>query len=69
MRAPILRHSLIRIPDAPFLQGRAFVLASQYSGALPHGSATQYASAALDILRSSEAIVSVKVSAVRAIAK
>lgn len=52
-----------------FLQGRAFVFASQYAEALPQQLAKQYIDAAIQVLDSAEAGIPVKVSAVRALTK
>ncbi|KAL8280102.1 hypothetical protein RQP46_007432 [Phenoliferia psychrophenolica] len=54
-------------PDAPFLQGRSFVFASQISQALPEDLASQYVDAAIQVLGDGAAGVPVKVSAVRAL--
>jgi hypothetical protein len=56
-------------PDCPFLQGRGFVFASQYSKLLSLQLAGHYLEAAVQVLESSEATIPVKVSAVRAIHK
>lgn len=53
----------------PFLQGRSFVFASQFSKALPGEMSTQYIDAAMQVLAASEPGVPVKVSAVRALNK
>lgn len=53
--------------DVPFLQGRAFVFASQFSELLPTQLAKQYLDAAISVLDSADASVPVKVSAVRAL--
>lgn len=53
----------------PFLQGRAFVFASQFSELLPTQLAKQYLDAAISVLDSADASVPVKVSAVRALTK
>ncbi|GAA5933997.1 karyopherin KAP114 [Sporobolomyces koalae] len=53
--------------NVQFLQGRAFVFASQYSEALPSQLAKQYIDAAIQVLDSADAGVPVKVSAVRAL--
>ncbi len=55
--------------EFPFLQGRAFVFASQYAKLLPGQLAVQYLEAAIQVLETSEAGVPVKVSAVKAIHK
>ncbi|KAI0756104.1 ARM repeat-containing protein [Daedaleopsis nitida] len=51
----------------PFLQGRAFVFASQYAKLLTAQLAGQYLDAAVQVLEASEAGIPVKVSAVKAI--
>ncbi|KAI0778993.1 ARM repeat-containing protein [Trametes elegans] len=51
----------------PFLQGRAFVFASQYAKLLPGQLAGQYLDAAVQVLEAPEAGIPVKVSAVKAI--
>ncbi|CDO77258.1 hypothetical protein BN946_scf184753.g8 [Trametes cinnabarina] len=51
----------------PFLQGRAFVFASQYAKLLPEQLAGQYLNAAVQVLEAAEAGIPVKVSAVKAI--
>ncbi|BGP14490.1 hypothetical protein JCM10213v2_002439 [Rhodosporidiobolus nylandii] len=51
----------------PFLQGRAFVFASQFAEALPQALTKQYIDAAIQVLDAAEAGVPVKVSAVRAL--
>ncbi|GAA6011372.1 hypothetical protein JCM10207_008317 [Rhodosporidiobolus poonsookiae] len=53
--------------DLPFLQGRAFVFASQFAEVLPQQLAKQYLDAAIHVLDVPEAGVPVKVSAVRAL--
>lgn len=55
--------------DFPFLQGRSFVVASQYATALAPSLASQYLDAAVQVLENSELGVSVKLSAVRTIKK
>lgn len=55
--------------DFPFLQGRAFVLASQYSKLLPADHAAQYLDASVQVLEASGAGVPVKISAIKAIQK
>ena len=57
------------IAEFPFLQGRAFVFASQYARLLPAQLAGQYLDAAVQVLESAEAGIPVKVSAVKAIHK
>nr|KAK4053501.1 hypothetical protein OIV83_001668 [Microbotryomycetes sp. JL201] len=51
----------------PFLQGRSFVFASQFSSALPADLANRYIDAAVNVLGLTEAGIPVKVSAVRAL--
>ncbi|GAA5887335.1 hypothetical protein JCM6882_002496 [Rhodosporidiobolus microsporus] len=53
--------------NLPFLQGRAFVFASQFAEVLPQQLAKQYIQAAIQVLDAAEAGVPVKVSAVRAL--
>ncbi|GAA6037267.1 hypothetical protein JCM8097_008653 [Rhodosporidiobolus ruineniae] len=53
--------------NLPFLQGRAFVFASQFAEVLPQQLTQQYISAAIQVLDAAEAGVPVKVSAVRAL--
>lgn len=60
---------LRQIADVPFLQGRAFVFASQFAELLPAQLAKQYLDAAIRVLDSADAGVPVKVSAVRALTK
>ncbi|KAI0673956.1 ARM repeat-containing protein [Trametes maxima] len=55
------------ISQFPFLQGRAFVFASQYAKLLPGQVAGQYLDAAVQVLEAPEAGIPVKVSAVKAI--
>ncbi|KAF8498357.1 ARM repeat-containing protein [Gautieria morchelliformis] len=59
--------SLLTLTEYPFLQGRSFVFASQYTKRLPAGLASKYVNAAVEVLEASEAGVPVKVSAVKAI--
>ncbi|PIL31196.1 hypothetical protein GSI_05894 [Ganoderma sinense ZZ0214-1] len=59
--------SYLVLSQFPFLQGRAFVFASQYAKLLPGQLAVQYLEAAIQVLEASEAGVPVKVSAVKAI--
>ncbi|KAH8920893.1 ARM repeat-containing protein [Atractiella rhizophila] len=51
----------------PFLQGRAFVFASQFSSVLPPGVAERYVEAAMEVLQKPDASVPVKISSVRAV--
>lgn len=55
--------------DLPFLQGRSFVVASQYSTALAPALAAQYLDAAVQVLEAPGMSVSVKISAVKTIKK
>ncbi|KAF8167572.1 armadillo-type protein [Crassisporium funariophilum] len=59
--------SILGTSEFPFLQGRGFVFASQYSKLLPLQSAGQYLDAAVQVLESSEAGIPVKISAVKAV--
>ena len=63
------RRSLFVGTELPFLQGRSFVFASQFAGALPAALATQYIDAAITVVDSTTASVPVKISAVRALNK
>ncbi|EAU92368.2 hypothetical protein CC1G_00587 [Coprinopsis cinerea okayama7 len=58
---------ILTTPDKPFLQGRAFVFASQFSKLLPAQSAVQYLDAAVQVIESENASIPVKVSAVKAV--
>ncbi|ODN87698.1 hypothetical protein L198_06924 [Cryptococcus wingfieldii CBS 7118] len=53
--------------ETPFLQGRAFVFASQFSSMLNQQLAGQYLSAAVQVLEASDVSVPVKISAVKTI--
>lgn len=57
------------ITEYPFLQGRGFVFASQFSRLLQAQSAGQYLEAAVQVIESNDAGVPVKISAVRAVQK
>ncbi|KAF5384768.1 hypothetical protein D9615_001050 [Tricholomella constricta] len=59
--------SILRLSEHPFLQGRGFVFASQYSKLLPVDLAGQYLEAAIQVIEASEAGIPVKISAVKAI--
>ncbi|KAG8847467.1 hypothetical protein FRB96_001608 [Tulasnella sp. 330] len=59
--------ALLSLRDVPFLQGRSFVFASNYSKHLPPELTEQYLCAALDILEHQETPIPVKVSAIVAI--
>ncbi|GJE89716.1 ARM repeat-containing protein [Phanerochaete sordida] len=50
-----------------FMQGRAFVLASQFSSVLPDSVAGQYIDAVISVLEAKEVTIPVKVSAIRAV--
>lgn len=69
MSSKICKSVLNQSIDFPFLQGRAFVFASQYAKMLPLQSAGHYLNASIQVLESSEAGVPVKISAVKAIHK
>lgn len=60
---------LTTLTEYPFLQGRAFVFASQYSKLLPSQMTGQYLEAAVQVVENAEAGVPVKVSAIKAIHK
>jgi len=55
--------------DCPFLQGRAFVFASNFATYLPAPLGGQYLHAAVETLEAPSASIPVKVSAVKAIRK
>lgn len=57
------------VVEQPFLQGRGFVFASQFSSLLPLQSSGQYLEAALHVIESNEAGVPVKISAIKAVHK
>ncbi|KAH7924492.1 ARM repeat-containing protein [Leucogyrophana mollusca] len=59
--------SLLNQSEHPFLQGRAFVFASQFAKLLPLEMTGQYLEAAIHVIESSSAGVPVKVSAVKAV--
>ncbi|KIP03840.1 hypothetical protein PHLGIDRAFT_31632 [Phlebiopsis gigantea 11061_1 CR5-6] len=50
-----------------FMQGRAFVLASQFSSALPDSVAGQYIDAVISVLEAKDVSIPVKVSSIRAV--
>lgn len=58
---------LLSQSNAPFLQGRAFVFASQFAGQLPTAVAEQYLGAAVQALAEPSTSVPVKISAVKTI--
>ncbi|WRT69867.1 uncharacterized protein IL334_006858 [Kwoniella shivajii] len=58
---------LLSQTETPFLQGRAFVFASQFASLLSASLASQYLGAAVHVLNSSEVSVPVKISAVKTI--
>lgn len=57
------------VSDCPFLQGRAFVFASQHAKLFPLELGGQYLDAALRVVEASDAGIPVKVSAIKAIQK
>ncbi|KAH7915756.1 armadillo-type protein [Hygrophoropsis aurantiaca] len=59
--------ALLNQPDHPFLQGRAFVFASQFAKLLPVEMTGQYLEAAIHVIESNSAGIPVKVSAVKAV--
>ncbi|KZT02228.1 ARM repeat-containing protein [Laetiporus sulphureus 93-53] len=59
--------NLLGLADCPFLQGRAFVFASQYTKVLPTQLAGQYLEATVHVLEASDAGVPIKISALRAV--
>jgi hypothetical protein len=61
--------SLLDQSATPFLQGRAFVFASQYAGILPESLSTQYLAAAVSAMGSGDVAIPVKISAVRTVKK
>ncbi len=61
--------SLSHLLDCPFLQGRAFIFAGNFSAFLSSELAGQYLNAAVEVLESAHAGVPVKISAVKAVQK
>ncbi|KAF7974899.1 hypothetical protein HWV62_11051 [Athelia sp. TMB] len=59
--------SVLSLSEFPFLQGRGFVFASQYTKLLPAQLAGQYLEAAIQVIESPNAGIPVKISAVKAI--
>ncbi|KIY73361.1 ARM repeat-containing protein [Cylindrobasidium torrendii FP15055 ss-10] len=59
--------TVLGLQEHPFLQGRGFVFASQYSELLPAQLAGQYFDAAVNVIESNEGSIPVKISAVRAV--
>ncbi|KAJ7597774.1 ARM repeat-containing protein [Mycena floridula] len=59
--------SALGLSEFPFLQGRAFVFASQFAKLLPLQLAGQYLEAAIHVLEAADGTIPVKVSAVKAI--
>lgn len=55
--------------ECPFLQGRGFVFASQFSRLLPPEIAGSYLDAAIRVIENDNAQIPIKVSAVKAIQK
>lgn len=53
--------------ECPFLQGRAFVFASQFSDILQPEIALQYLNAAIQVLEAPDASIPIRVSAVRSV--
>ena len=53
-------------PELPFLQGRAFVFASQFVGVLPDELAGQYIEASVQVLEAQAVTIPVKASAIQA---
>lgn len=49
------------------MQGRAFVLASQFSSVLPDSMAGQYIDAVISVLEAKDVSIPVKVSSIRAV--
>ncbi|PFH48408.1 hypothetical protein AMATHDRAFT_65585 [Amanita thiersii Skay4041] len=58
---------VLSLSECPFLQGRGFVFASQFSRLLPTQSATQYLEAAVQVIETPNINIPVKVSAVKAV--
>jgi len=61
--------SLLNASDTPFLQGRAFVFASQFASSLSKEMAGQYVAASVQAMGSSEVSTPVKISAVKTVKK
>ncbi|KAF8899297.1 armadillo-type protein [Infundibulicybe gibba] len=59
--------SLLGLSEFPFLQGRGFVFASQYTKLLPLQLSGRYLDAAVQVIEATEAGIPVKISAVKAI--
>ncbi|KIJ66488.1 hypothetical protein HYDPIDRAFT_174567 [Hydnomerulius pinastri MD-312] len=59
--------SILNQAEFPFLQGRAFVFASQFAKLLPLQMAGQYLEAAMHVIESNASGIPVKVSAVKAV--
>ncbi|KAI0964512.1 hypothetical protein AcW1_001317 [Taiwanofungus camphoratus] len=59
--------SLLGLSECPFLQGRAFVFASQYAKLLPAQLAGQYLNAAIQVIEAPTAGIPIKISAVKAL--
>ena len=55
--------------EYPFLQGRAFIFASEFARSLPSEMAGQYVAAAVYALQSPDSSTPVKISALRALNK
>jgi hypothetical protein len=59
--------SLLGLSEFPFLQGRAFVFASQFVKLIPSGYINPYLDAAIHVVEDQQANIPVKTSAVKAI--
>ncbi|KAI7903140.1 armadillo-type protein [Cokeromyces recurvatus] len=57
----------MKLSDLPFLQGRAFVFASEFAKILPNDMSSQYVSVAVQALQSPNSGIPVKISALRAL--
>lgn len=57
------------VADTPYLQGRAFVFASQFITALPESAGADFLSQALSAIAHEETSIPVKLSAIRGIVK
>ncbi|KAF9445285.1 ARM repeat-containing protein [Macrolepiota fuliginosa MF-IS2] len=58
---------ILGLPQHPFLQGRGFVFASQFSSFLPLQSSGQYLEAAFHVIELDRASIPVKISAIKAV--
>lgn len=59
----------LHLSECPFLQGRGFVFASQFSRLLPQEIAGSYLDAAIRVIENDGAQIPIKASAVKAIQK